>query len=178
MADLETVHATIDHSGITGVGGGADPSGFTAIVKSADQDVVNAQNTDDNDLQFAVTATKIYLVDIIAIYASDTAAADFEMRLAVSAGTMDGRGTMTFVNTADTSAVTNVAASAAATTSNLGAGLTASDLGWPVVMHILFPFRQNTTSGTFKVQFGNQNVGSGRTARLMKGSTLRYKQLN
>lgn len=155
-----------------------DQGGFTYITKSADQDVVNAQNTDDSDLQFAVTSTKHYIVEGYFLTSGDNTSGDFEWRVAVSAGTMDGRGNSITV-AADLSAtsIASFAVVAAANSSNVTVGTNAAaDLGFPGVSQLRFAFRQNTSSGTFKIQFGNNATGSGRTSRMMAGSYIRYRQ--
>lgn len=159
-------------------GGGADPLGYTTILKAADQDVVNAQNTDDTDFQFAVTAGKIYMIEALFAFSTDTAAADAEWRYATSAGTMDGRGVWIGITTADSGQAGGIATTAAANSSNQAVGSTASDLGYPITGRLALTVRQNTSSGTFKIQFGNNTTGSGRTTRMLAGSYLRYKQIN
>jgi hypothetical protein len=148
-----------------------------SIVKSADQDVTNASNTDDTELQFPVVAGKIYAIEAMFIVSGNDATGDFEFRFAASAGTMDGRGNCLSITTADATQTTMVAAVAAATATQVAIG-TAADQGFPIAVKVFFAFRHNTTSGLFKVQFGNNVAAGGRTSRMFKGSYLQYKLLN
>lgn len=166
-------------SGATITGGtpsAADPGGWNTIVKSANQDVTNAQNQDATELQFSVVAGNLYAVELYLFYSGSDATGDFEYRFAVSAGTMDGVGHDFGDNAAD--AVTNLrlTAAAAANTANVPHGCVAN-VAIPRPATAQFTFRHNTTNGTFKVQFGNNAAAAGRISRMLKGSILRWKQL-
>ncbi len=152
-------------------------NGYTQLTLAADQDVTNNTNQDMNTLQFAVTATKIYAVEINLIVSGNNATGDYEFRAAVSAGTMDGRGTVDTFTTSDAINSAVWTAAAAANTGNVSIG-TAADLGIPIPVTATYVFRQNTSNGTFKLQFGNNSASGGRTSRTLAGSYIRYKQLN
>lgn len=164
-------------SGTKGWNDVPDAAGWTTIVAAANQDVTNAQNQDHTTLQFAVTAGNLYAVELWLFYSTNDTTGDFEYRWAVSAGTMDGYGCDTGENAANAVGNTRVSAAAAANTANIAHGAQAN-LDIPVPARCDFTFRQNTSSGTFKLQFGNNTVAAGRTSRVLKGSILRYKQLN
>lgn len=162
----------------TDASSGGDSAGFTYVLNSADQDVTNAQNQDSTDLQFAVTATKLYTVEALLIFGDGDTSGDGEFRFAVSAGTMDGRGFAIGISTADTPALGGMGAAPSATTGNIVVATNQADLGFLITAKAFFSFRQNTSNGTFKVQFGNNSASGGRVTRLIKGSYIRYKLLN
>jgi len=56
------------------------------VTSSADEDVVNAQNTDHSQFQFAVTAGKHYIVEFSLLTSGDNTTGDFEYRYVVTAG--------------------------------------------------------------------------------------------
>lgn len=150
--------------------------GFSVLVSTVDQDVTNNQNQDHSLFQFAVTAGKRYLVDMLIAISGNNTTGDFECRFAVAAGTMDGAGTLQGL--AASLAVQNlsVTATAAANTADLACGTTAS-LDVPLSVRISFAFVPSDTT-TFKFQFGNAAAAAGRTSRVMQGSVMRYKQMN
>jgi hypothetical protein len=156
---------------------GAEPSGWTVIVATADQDVTNASNTSHTTFTFAATAGKLYAIEIALFYSANNATGDYEYQFAVSAGTMDGVGLDMGDTTADALATTRIAAAAAATTNTISCG-GAADLGIPRPRYISYTFRQNTSNGTLNFKFGNATASAGRTSRTLNGSIFRYKLLN
>jgi hypothetical protein len=172
-----SLHHTIGTGANQAAAGNHIHNGFTVITKSADQDVTNAQNTNDTELQFAVTAGKHYIVRLFLLTSGNNTTGDFEWRLAVSAGTMDGRGLAPGIDATNGPAYISIGAVAATSSANIPVGVNAAaDLGFPTVSMCEFAFRQNTSSGTLNVQFGNNSASSGRTSRMMQGSTLTYRQ--
>lgn len=159
------------------VGGSGD--GFTYLTKASDQNRTVTGVVDDADLQFAVTAGKIYMVEGYLLCSGNSTVGDFQWNFAVSAGTMDGRGWYKRPDTSLSFVPAVLTATAASATSASGVGVNAAaDAGFPTVIRIWFAFRQNTTGGTFSVQFGVNSFSAGREARLMAGSYIRYKVTN
>lgn len=65
MADLETVHDTFDHTGLTGVGGS---SGLSTVVITSDVTSTSTSNADATGLSFAVTNGQRYMFDFYIYY--------------------------------------------------------------------------------------------------------------
>lgn len=170
-----TIADSLDVTGAVSVTGALN--GYTQITKGTDQDVTNAGVTADTALTFSATSTKIYAIDAFLIMSGNNATGDAIFRIATTAGTIDGRGECSTVTTADAIQNVVVAAAAAATTNSVSVG-TAADQGFPVMARCALAFRQNTSSGSIRVEFGNAAPSGGRTTRMLAGSYIRYRQLN
>ena len=155
-----------------------DPSGWTTIVKSANQDVTNSTTpTDDTSLQFSVVAGGHYMLEIIATVSGNDTTGDYRFILNVSAGTMKGKGSCIALNAASSIAATIVTAAAAASTTNITIGAPTADLDDIQCIQILYSFTASS-NGTFRYQFSNSTAGAGRISRTWKGSILQYKRID
>lgn len=154
--------------------GALDPSGYNTIIATADEDVTNAQNTDHTEFQFAVVASRRYLIDVEMMISGNNTTGDFEFRFAVAAGTMDGGGHYQSLGASLAIANTAITASAAANTADLPVG-TSNNLAVPIAVRAQFAFVPSNTT-TLKLQFGNNAAAAGRTSRIIKGSVLRWKE--
>lgn len=158
---------------------GADPAGWTTIVKSADQDVTNAAAsvTADSELNFAVVNGESYMVEMILTVSGSNATGDYAcLFYSASAGVFDGYGTSQGLTAA--LAVQNLLVSATSSTvTNTIVTGTPANIGHPIALRITFSFR-SFYDGTFYYFFGNSAAAAGRTSRTWKGSIMRYKQLN
>lgn len=159
------------------VGGALNEDGWTTLRQTADQDVTNAADQDSNTFTFAVTAGNTYAIEADLFMGGSNAANDAEFRVAVSAGTMTGRGNALTVSAADASVTTLLNVNSAANTGQVPVG-TFSGSGFPTPSLVRFSWVQNTTSGTAKIQFGNLVTGVGIVSRMIKGSRVRWKCLN
>jgi hypothetical protein len=174
-----TLGAGLSMSGTTlSSSGGADPDGYTYIVKSGNQDVTNAGVTADTEFTFAVVAGGHYAISMDLIVSGNDTTGDFTMDFQVSAGTMRGKGTVQNLTAA--AAVQNIiiTAAAAANTTAIITGAPTASLDDLVFVRVGYAFVQNTTGGTLTFRFGNAAASSGRTSRVWKGSIMRYKRLD
>lgn len=163
--------------GAQGATGPAGSDGFTYITASADQDVTAAQNTDDTDIQFAVTANKRYMFEASLWISGGSTTADAAIRLAVAAGTMKGAGHCQSLTAAG--AVQNIILSAAgaASTALTPVGILTADLESGIHVKVCFCFVPSNTT-TFKLQFGNNTITASQVTRRGKGSAAKWKQMN
>jgi hypothetical protein len=154
-----------------------DPSGWTTIVKSANQDVTNnATLQDDTDLQFSVVAGGHYMVSMNLTTSANNSTGDLKWSFNVSSGNMKGHGTIQSIGS--TSAVQNVIVTANSTNVTTAIAIGAeSDLDFLVHSQISYSFTASANA-TFKFQFANNAAGAGRTSRTWKGSILKYKTLD
>jgi hypothetical protein len=152
-------------------------SGFNYIIKSANQDVVNAGVTNDTEFFFPVVAGGRYAIVMDLFVSGNNITADYTSDFAVSAGTMRGKGTHQGLTTAG--AISNVIVTAAGTanTTAVATGLVTADLNDLVYASYRFAFSV-TNNATFRFRFGNAAATLGATSRTWKGSVLRYKSLN
>lgn len=155
----------------------ADPTGYTYIVKSANQDVTNAGLTNDTEFTFAVAANNLYMLTMDLVIAGNNTTGDFTMDFNVSTGTMKGRGNVQNLTAAE--AIQNVIITAAGTASTTAIVTgTPADLDTLIAIRIEFAFFFNSASnGTFRFRFGNAAAAAGRTSRVYKGSILGYKNI-
>jgi hypothetical protein len=168
----------LKRSGSTVIGGtptAADPSNFTTIVASANQDVTNAQNQNHSEFTFNVTANQAYLVDMDLVVSGSNATGDYQFTFAVGAGTMNGRGQCQSVSSSDAVQHSIIVAATAAATTSITIG-TAADLNFPIAARLSFAFVPSNTT-TFTFRFGNASASSGRVSRTIKGSIMRHKQM-
>jgi len=174
-----TLGAGLSMSGTTlSSSGGADPDGYTYIVKSGNQDVTNLGVTADTEFTFAVVAGGHYAISMDLIVSGNDTTGDFTMDFQVSAGTMRGKGTVQNLTAA--AAVQNIiiTAAAAANTTAIVTGAPTASLDDLVFVRVGYAFVQNTTGGTLTFRFGNASASAGRTSRVWKGSIMRYKRLD
>lgn len=158
--------------------GGALGDGFTYLARTTDQNETTTGLHDDSTMQFAVTSGKHYIVEAYLVLSGNNTTGDAQWAFVVTAGTMDGRGWHN-TETSTLSAIVDstFAAVASATPTPVAVGVNAAaDAGMPTMVRVWFAFRQNTSSGTFKVQFGVNTFSAGREARMMAGSYIRYRQ--
>jgi hypothetical protein len=155
----------------------SDPSGYTTIVKPANQDVTNAGLTVDTHFQFAVTAGGHYLIDMDIALAANNTTGDYIFDFEVSAGTMTGKGTCQTLTA--TGGISNIIVTAAAATSttDISTGSATASLDDVFTARVLFAFSVSANA-TFRYKFGNATPAAGRTSRTWKGSILRYKSLD
>lgn len=151
---------------------GADPAGWTTIVKSANQDVTNnATPQDDTDLQFSVVAGGHYMVEINLCYSGNNATGDYKFVLTPSTGTLNGRMTTASYNSTLSPVVQ---ASLFPTQITVGTSADLNDL-----FHILITASFTASANaTIKYQFANAAAAAGRTSRTWKGSILKYKRID
>ena len=155
----------------------ADPSGYTVVIKSANQDVTNAGVTNDNDFFFSVTANQQYVVQFDLIISGNNTTADYTCDLRVDAGTIIGKGTYQGLTTAAAVANVIVTANNAANTTAVPTGAPTANLNDLVAVRITFAFTASNTT-TFRFRFGNATPTTGATSRTWKGSVMKYKNIN
>lgn len=155
----------------------ADPAGWTTIVKSANQDVTNAGVTNDSEFNFAVVAGGHYMIDMDLVVSGNNTTGDYIMDIAVSAGTMKGKGTCQNLTAAG--AIQNIIATAAAA-ANITAivtGAPTADIDDLVFINLHYAFTASADA-TCRFRFGNSAAAGGRTSRTWKGSIMRHKRLD
>jgi hypothetical protein len=165
---------TIGSTGTITVPGSVNENGWTSLVQAADQDVTNAQNTASDTFTFSVTAGSIYALRCELLLSASATSVDAEYRLSVSAGTINGGGTSTALDTALAAALVAVLGGGAANTNAVSVG-TDSNTGRPTMTIFEFAWNQTTSSGTATLQFGNNTTGVGNVTRMQKGSRCRWK---
>ncbi len=149
-----------------------NPEGWTTLMKTANQDITNQANQNDDTLFFSTTAGGMYMVEAHIVSSTNVNNQAFG-GLSVDAGSMSGRGSMVTSNTA---VVALTVSNASGTTiSNMSPG--AAGLDSPESARMNFSF-YCTNSTTFRYKFGNQVTATGRISRTMKGSILKYKKIN
>jgi hypothetical protein len=154
----------------------ADPSGWTTIVKSANQDVTNnATFQDDTQLQFSVVAGGHYMIEMNVCWSGNNATGDYKMAIAVSAGTMKGYGLSLQSDTTGIKTLSTVAGGSALTQATYN--LVATDIDFLMTSKIYFNFIASANA-TCKYQFANASAGAGRISRTWKGSILQYKRID
>jgi len=163
-------------------GTGQNPSwvndtGYTYIIKSANQDVTNASLTNDTELTFAVAANNRYMLTMELAIAGNNTTGDFTMDFNVSTGTMKGRGNVQNLTAAE--AIQNIIITAAGTASTTAIVTgTPADLDTLIAIRIQFAFLYTSgANGTFRFRFGNATAAAGRTSRVYAGSYMSYKIL-
>jgi hypothetical protein len=157
---------------------GADPGGWTTIVKSANQDVENSViPVDDTELQFSVVAGGHYMVELNLCYSGNNTTGDYRWYFAVNNGIMEGRGIVTRFSTSGAPANQAVTATGAAQTGLVSIGVLDVDLDYLHTCTATFNF-YCSDNATFVFQFCNQNAAAGRISRTWKGSILRYKRID
>ena len=157
---------------------GADPAGWTTIVKSANQDVTNSATlVNDTDLQFSVVAGGHYMIELDLVFSASATNGDYKNAFKVSAGTMRGKGFMFGPTATGAAQVNEYLANAVTTTSTLALGSPVANLDNLVSTKIIFSFTA-LANATFCYQFANNAAGAGRISRTWKGSILKYKRID
>lgn len=153
-----------------------DAEGWTVIVKSANQNVVNSSTlVDDTELQFSVVAGGNYMIQMVLATAGDSSLNDYRFAFVTSAGTMTGAGNAICRNAANSAVVTALNVTGASITSIIPIGQI-GNLNGITTGTIDFGFYA-TANATFKFQFALAQGSSG-TARTCKGTILKYKRLD
>lgn len=70
MADLDTVHAAIDHTGITGVGGGGGAILQVVTATSSTDDTTTAATLQNSSLSLAITPTAADSILMVQVFGS------------------------------------------------------------------------------------------------------------
>jgi hypothetical protein len=168
-----------ESTGLKWAAGGGGGGAFTEIVSASNFDVVNSSPTGNvhPDFQFSVTAGKFYLVDALFLIVGDNTTADAAVDYEVSAGTMKGRGQGEAPGAALSAGWPTPIANSAARLATIIVVGTAADLEHPSTYRVLYAFRPSANA-TFRVLFGNNTATSGATSRLLKGSVLRWRQMD
>lgn len=157
---------------------GADPAGWTTIVKSANQDVTNsAVYVNDTDLQFSVVAGGHYMIELDLVVSASDQAGDWRGRIFVSAGTMKGSGILTQVSATSTGVITYIAAANGNPTTNFTVGTNLADIDMLASNKLIYSFTASANA-TISLQFSNAAAAAGRTSRTWKGSILKYKRID
>jgi hypothetical protein len=154
----------------------AQSEGWTVIIKSANQNVVNSSTlVDDTELQFSVVAGGNYMIQMVLATAGDSSLNDYKFGYAVSAGTMTGSGNAICRNAANSAVVTAINVTGASITNAIPIGQI-GNLNGITTGTIDFGFYA-TNNGIFKFQFA-LNSGASGTARTCKGTILKFKRLD
>lgn len=157
---------------------GADPGGWTTIVKSANQDVENNSTpVDDTDLQFSVVAGGHYMVELNLCYSGNNTTGDYRWYFAVNNGIMEARGIVTRFSTSGAPANQAITAPGTAQTGLMSIGVLDTNLDYLHTCTATFNF-YCSDNATFVFQFCNQTAGAGRISRTWKGSILKYKRID
>lgn len=155
-----------------------DPSGWTTIVKSANQDVTNnATLQDDTDLQFSVVAGGHYMIELDLIISCNSTTGDYKNAFIVSAGTQKAHGVLLGISSGGAATIVLYNANAAAISTVVPMGTIMNDLDGLSSNKIIYSFTASANA-TFKYQFANNAAGAGRTSRTWKGSILKYKRID
>jgi hypothetical protein len=150
--------------------------GWTVIVKSANQNVVNSSTlVDDTELQFSVVAGGNYMIQMSLATAGDSSINDYRFAFITSAGTMTGSGNAICRNAANSPVVNALNATGASITSIITVGQV-GNINGITTGTIDFGFYA-TSNGIFKFQFA-LNSGASGIARTCKGTILKYKRLD
>lgn len=154
---------------------GADPGGWTTIVKSANQDVTNDNNLqDDTELQFSVVAGGRYMIEMDIIWSANDATGDYKFDYALSNGTMIAYG---FYYTYNNVRINNVIAVNQQTSADVVLQTITANIDTPIPLKLVIPAVINDNA-TFTFRFSNSSAGATRTSRTWKGSILRYKRID
>lgn len=155
-----------------------DPAGWTTIVKSANQDVTNnATLQNDTDLQFSVVAGGHYMIEMDIVFSSTNTSADFKSALNVSTGTMKGAGISIGASTAGAAQTSAYNANPSASTNSISSGTISADIDVLSSIKIIYSFTASANA-TFRYQFAQNTAVAATTARVWKGSILKYKRID
>jgi hypothetical protein len=156
----------------------SDPSGWTTIVKSANQDVTNnATMQNDTDFQFSVVAGGHYMAEMNLCYSGNDLTGDYKFEFNVTSGGISSRGTCVGYNTGSATATQSIQGSGGTSTITISLGVVTADLNVLTNADIKFYF-YCTANATMKFRFANNTAGAGRISRTWKGSILKYKRID
>ena len=157
---------------------GANPEGWSVIVKSANQNVTNSATlVTDTDLQFSVVAGGHYMIELDAVISSSSTTGDYKNAFNVSAGTMKAHGMLIAPNVSGAATVNLYNANSAATSTAFGIGTIMNDLDGLMSIKVVYSFTASANA-TFRYQFAQNTATAARTARTWKGSILKYKRID
>lgn len=155
-----------------------DPSGWTTIVKSANQDVTNSATlVDDTSLQFSVVAGGHYMIEMDIVISCNNTTGDYKNAFFVSAGTMLGTGFMIGPTATGAAQVNIYSSNTVATSTSVVLGTQTANIDLLSSTKIIYSF-QASANATLSYQFANNAAAAGRTSRTWKGSILKYKRLD
>jgi len=155
---------------------GADPSGWTTIVKSANQDVENDSTLqDDTELQFSVVAGGHYMIEMNLCWSANHATGDYKFAFEISSGTMKGRCVMLRSDASSVLIITTAGGGSTSITQTLQTATANLDFLMSAVGYFNIFVSDNAT---LKFQFANASAGTGRISRTWKGSILKYKRID
>ena len=154
-----------------------DPEGWTTIVKSANQDVVNSNVfTDDTELTFDVVAGGHYMVEMTLCWSSNNATTDYKMAFAIIApARMRGYGMCTSSDITTNKVLATSGAGSSLSNTSFAAVSGNIDFMMNASMNFNFSVDSDTT---FKFQQANVGLAIGGTSRTWKGSILKYKRID
>jgi hypothetical protein len=157
---------------------GADPAGWTTIVKSANQDVTNSATlVNDTDLQFSVVAGGHYMIEMDIVISANNTTGDYKNAFNVSAGNMLGTGFMIGPTATGTAQVNIYSSNTVATSTSVPLGTATANIDLLSSTKIIYSF-QASANATFCYQFANNTAAAGRISRTWKGSILKYKRID
>jgi hypothetical protein len=151
-------------------------NGYTDIIKSANQDVVNNGGTDDTELFFPVVSGGVYHVKFSFIFSCDNITADSRFYFRTASATMLGAGSLMTLNTA-ANIITNNVRSISNFSNTVSVGASTASLNDVMVVtgELVYHISANDT---MRFVFGNNVATPGATTRLWAGSSVSYKKIN
>lgn len=155
-----------------------DPAGWTTIVKSANQDVTNNSTfQNDTELNFSVVAGGHYMIEMDVVFSSTNTSADYKSAFNVSAGTMKGAGISIGAATTGAAQTSPYNANPSASTNSISSGTISADIDVLSSIKIIYSFTASANA-TFRYQFAQNTAVASTTARVWKGSILKYKRID
>lgn len=155
-----------------------DPSGWTTIVKSANQDVTNSATLqDDTELQFSVVAGGHYMIEMDIVISCNNTTTDYKNAFNVSVGTMLGKGFMIGPTATGAAQVNEYSSNATAASTSLVLGSPVANIDYLVSTKIIYSF-QASANATFSYRFSQNTAVLTTIARTWKGSILKYKRID
>lgn len=150
---------------------GGSSAWTTEVTKSVDQDVTASSTlADDTELQLAVTANDVWLIELLIIYSATDATRDFLWDVAVSSGTMSGSSGGFHLSSGDVAGAINIAFAAVTNSGDTTSGTAAA--------HGIRAFKMEYTlffsaTATFKFRFAESSAQAATEARCKAKSRLR-----
>ena len=155
-----------------------DPSGWTTIVKSANQDVTNSTTlVNDTDLQFSVVAGGAYMVEMQVTYSGSSTSVDYKFALTVAAGSMNGGGNAIITGSTGASTAFIMTADVSVSSTITPVGVINPNVNYLRTFSLLYSFIP-TNNTTLKFQFANNVASASQISRTWKGSIMKYKKIN
>ena len=155
-----------------------DPSGWTTIVKSANQDVTNSSTlVNDTDLQFSVVAGGAYMVEMQITYSGSSTSVDYKFALTVAAGSMNGGGNAIITGSTGASTAFIMTADVSVSSTITPVGVINPNVNYLRTFTLLYSFIP-TNNTTLKFQFANNVASASQISRTWKGSIMKYKKIN